>query len=99
MNDLGGNNMSKAILVIDMPSNCKECRFFQEVREEDALGYCKDYKCFFGCSHVGCFIERPKDCPLKPVPKIADYYTDMSTAQSYWADGWNDCLYEILGEQ
>lgn len=48
-----------------MPSNCRECDFFQETWEEDALGFCKDFKCYFDCSHIGCFIERPKDCPLK----------------------------------
>lgn len=87
-------NRRKAILVIDMPSNCKECRFFQEVREEDPLGFCKDYKCFFGCSHVGCFIERPKDCPLRaaPEPELI-WFEDADD----WARGYNTCLDEIFG--
>ena len=90
--------MSKAFLVIDMPNNCKECRFFQEVREEDPLGFCKDYKCFFGCSHIGCFIERPKDCPLKPVPEKE--YADTGIVEvDEFAAGYNSCIDEILGDK
>ena len=88
--------MSKAFLVVDMPSNCKECRFFQEVREEDPLGFCKDYKCFFGCSHVGCFIERPKDCPLRRQPERELVWYDDENG--YWARGYNWCLDEIFGK-
>ena len=99
--------MPKAILVIDMPSNCKECRFFQELWEEDALGYCKDYKCIFGCSHIGCFVERPKDCPLKLVPGtkhqpqyqgngIFGYKTAM---EHEYARGWNECINYFVDKQ
>ena len=55
----------KAILIIDMPNNCKECTFFQEFMEDDGFGLTKSFKCYFGCSHIGCFIERPNDCPLQ----------------------------------
>ena len=72
--------MPKATVVIDMPANCKEYRFFNEVWEEDALGYAKDYVCAFGCSHTGCYVERPTDCPFQPIPENYDDLYDMWTS-------------------
>ena len=85
--------MSKAILVIDMPNNCKECGFFQKFMEDDGFGLSKGFRCFFGCSHIGCFIERPKDCPLKLFPDEVTVFMDD------WADGYNACLEDILGDK
>ena len=49
--------------------------------------------------------ERLKGCKcdLKPMPKHNDYRADTSFDQmklysTGYADGWNDCLDEIIGE-
>lgn len=99
--------MSKAILVIDMPSNCKECQFrvakhynlyeydfWCEVNNEMFKGLKKD------------FTPKNFKCPLKPMPEKkhnnGGYRVIDGTEWFYDSehdDGWNDCLDEILGEE
>ncbi len=73
----------KAILIIDMPTNCNECRIL-------------NYE--YGCPIIGATGERNKGrsemCPLKPMPQ--KYCTDGDDIEedSYW-QGWNECLKEI----
>lgn len=88
--------MSKAILVIDMPTRCGECQV------------CASYQsCAFSireywCSTNGKDVEpdsKPDWCPLKPVPEKYDMHTAI--AQNFDDDGdyelgWNDCLDKIL---
>jgi len=69
----------KAILVIDMPSNCKDCN--KLVRKGCLKG---DYR----------KEQRPKVCPLKPLPQKIEGYIDYE-----YGDGWNACIDEILGEE
>lgn len=59
--------MKKAIVVVDMPENCRECIFYKSTGRFDeyaGFGDCMIYRCPFGCSHDGCYIKRPDDCPL-----------------------------------
>lgn len=52
-----------------MPSNCGECPFYQwneYVDDEPSWGDGVSYSCPFGCSHFGCLVDRPADCPLQP---------------------------------
>ena len=86
----------KAIVVIDeMPKDCEDCTF----------GF--DYRCYMTWKqfeekedeeHRMTTYPRPSWCPLKPMPdrKEQGYPTDDYTIGK--ADGWNACLYEILGE-
>lgn len=76
----------KAILVIDMPSNCKDCN--KLVRKGCLKG---DYR----------KEQRPKVCPLKPIPEKKDYTgfssQGYSEYEARYCDGYNDCIDEILG--
>lgn len=87
--------MPKAIAVIDMPANCKECRFFNEIWEEDALGYAKDYVCAFGCSYIGRYIGRPMDCPLRPMPSKDECYPGIKEYNKGFIDGRNYIIEQI----
>ena len=80
--------MDKAILVIDMPDNCKEC----------SIMFPDEYS--YWCSYdnpepngVFKYVEKgikPDWCPLKPVPDKVEVFMDD------WADGYNACLEDIL---
>lgn len=82
----------KAILVIDMPKECSECPCFYDYLCCQAKG---------GLNVLG--DERPKECPLKPMPekKILDEELFMSgNFRLIHArfTGWNDCIDTITGE-
>lgn len=56
------------LYVKNMPTHCGECPFYQwneYVDDEPSWGNGISYSCPFGCSHFGCLVERPKDCPLQ----------------------------------
>ena len=86
--------MNKAILVIDMPSCCNECK----IRFDDEYSNWCPYD---NPEPNGVFqyvenITKPKWCPLKPVPEEQDvWYEDE---RSDWERGYNNCLREITGE-
>jgi len=90
----------KAILVIDlMPKTCKECKYYddyfcriQKWCPEDDLG--EDGKATW--------------CPLKPLPqyedvgeveRLAEEVGDRKECAVAYADGYNDCINDILGYQ
>ena len=89
--------MNKAILVIDMPTCCNECK----IRFDD------EYSNW--CSYdnpepngVFQYVEnrtKPNWCPLKPVPD-KEYEGGTWTMSGYIEDGfpigWNACINEIL---
>ena len=79
----------KAILVIDMPKNCAECKLIhlQGIGE----GTCNAVE----------WEERPSRCPLRLLPqkKETRYGVQYSgLAEEYRKEGWNECLDAILGE-
>ena len=56
------------LYVKKMPAHCGECPFYQwneYVDDEPLWSDGISYSCPFGCSHFGCLVERPKDCPLQ----------------------------------
>lgn len=76
----------KAILVIDLPKNCSECKlmYLQGIGE--------------GICNAVDWEERPSWCPLKPMPnkRVPD---GSETDQIYGCYvGWNACIEEIVGE-
>lgn len=85
--------MSKAILVIEMPSSCSECK----VKFSDGYSdYCTVKKCEdvyeYGDSNT-----KPNWCPLKPAPQkkeVSFNYWDRAV----FANGYNACIDEILKE-
>lgn len=78
--------MNKAILVIDMPNCCKECIGY-------VLGLHNDF-----CDITKFIIpnreDKPSHCPLKPLP---EHFIRFGYEDDY-AEGYNDCLNEILGD-
>lgn len=75
----------KAILVIDMPKNCAECKlmFLQGIGESI-------------CNVVD-WEERPKWCPLRPLPKKErELGYGRYTNYYLYRCGWNDCIDAIL---
>ena len=81
----------KAILVIDMPKNCGDCRLFMN----------NGNSCW--CAKTGydtTSSSMPNNC-LRPIPKkieAPEIYELWNTDNEY-INGWNDCLNEILGEE
>lgn len=76
--------MSKSIIVIDTPSRCGDCRLAD-------FGKCWGSNSYLHLSTK----DRPKECPLRPLPQKVEM--DMNEYYEGVADGWNDCIDEILG--
>lgn len=94
--------MDKAILVIDIPKNCLDCVCSMEVFSKHICEAKQDRQ----LSKVNMTENKPSWCPLKEMPEkskdtvsvgginggIASYLTE-------YAEGWNDCIDEILEEE
>ena len=100
----------KAIIVIDMPKVCGECR----------ASFCGDvWYCYAGEYRRPLFTEniqeKPSWCPLKPLPckkymrqmpsdvleksqRKRDFIIHKVDVDNSYVEGWNACLDEILGE-
>ena len=98
--------MSKSVLVIDTPENCYDCPFgTRYCRDLEYEGLCELADCL-DCNeiliteeHYDCESKsRPDWCPLKSLPEEdhKNHYPDEW--EDGYADGWNDCLKEIIGE-
>ncbi len=85
--------MGKAYLMLDeMPEKCSYCLFMDEWKST-----CRAIKEHHSVSLV---CRTPDWCPLRPLPER--YYVDQNNiydvaANQTYADGWNDCLDEVLG--
>ena len=78
----------KAIIVIDMPKVCGECR----------ASFCGDVWYYYAGEYRRPLFteniqEKPSWCPLRPMPEQMSW---GHTAD--YIDGYNACLEEILGE-
>jgi hypothetical protein len=85
--------MSKSVLVIDTPENCRSCylRGFT-LNLQYCRGKLKDIK----DTSV-----KPDWCPLKPLPEKKEYIVPIDNVESYKdiiAVGWNACVNEITEE-
>ena len=84
--------MSKALLVIDMPKNCRECPLH--------VSYGRPY-CIKTMRDVVVkdkFALRPEWCPLIKAPEKAYNGTTFENSNAY-TKGWNACVDEILGNK
>ena len=91
--------MSKACLVMDIPSNCKDCNMNVLGREPHTGQMC------FRCVHHPTIMVLPKEtkrpdwCPLRELPKkdnksyFPDEYSDGHR------DGYNACIDELLADK
>lgn len=79
----------KAVLVIDMPNNCEECKIIY------LQGHGESSTC-----ESGDWSKRPSWCPLRPLPEKkneVDIY-GFDLVKNRYATGWNDCLNAIIEE-
>jgi hypothetical protein len=82
--------LSKAILVIDMPENCKDCDFC----------YYSDGRfpsCKLKLMATDDCMEKPDWCPLKQMPQHKNSYTCSEEFLEWCHIGYNECIDEILG--
>lgn len=87
--------MSKAVLVMDMPRHCIECRF-------NDMDFCQAIH-RGGESIPDDMLEfKPDWCPLVPLPeKITEPIDADDVGKDYsqgTMDGWNACIDAITGE-
>ena len=91
-----GLNMSKAILVIDMPKRCTECSaHFLDTPDNHTVKLWCGYKCkevVLDNNKIG---DKPTWCPLKPLPEKED--VDLFSDHAGYALGYNACIDKILG--
>ena len=101
----------KAILVVDMPVSCTQCRF----RDVDGCSVDDCAKSNDGSLVIDRYIydlKRHGSCPLKPMPQelptpymmrqimIADgIQKEKPPYTEEYQKGYNDCIVEILGEE
>jgi hypothetical protein len=84
----------KAILVIDMPTECIECEFCRVFADDKPT----ETHCILTAQRNEDGINTiAKWCPLRPIPKKMRTDGDDIEEDSYWM-GWNDCVDEITGE-
>ena len=86
--------MSKAILVIDMPSRCLNCNCVGYINHNGKFNVCRisgeilkedDY-----------YKQRPNSCPLREVPQKTDFRKAKTETVLNWIEGYNACIDEIM---
>ena len=93
--------MAKAILIMDMPEDCKQCVFCRGlnacklkkylVRDKICTVYTVDKQIMEG--------GKPDWCPLRELPekmKVCGKYPQPDRIAPSYKVGWNACLDEIL---
>ena len=88
--------MAKAVLVMDMPEDCKQCVFCRGlnacklkkylVRDKICTVYTVDKQIMEG--------GKPDWCPLRELPERSDHPEHCDNGR--FDAGWNACLDEIL---
>ena len=82
--------MAKAMLIMDMPSSCKECPCVDE------LGYIRVCHCTGEVIESGYAVRRQDNCPLREIPQKKE--RNFSSLGKYHETiGYNACIDEILG--
>lgn len=88
--------MDKAILVIDMPSCCNECKIRVDDEYSNWCPYDNPEP-----NGVWKYVDngtKPDWCPLKPVPKKLDVDDSIYYQWGDHEDGWNHCIDCIVDE-
>ena len=84
--------MSKAILVMDMPSSCLFCPCSNLIFQQK----CEETGEYITLDNI--YEERPTWCPLRECPtKKEDNSVIYLERYEGYLEGWNDCVNEILG--
>ena len=82
--------MDKAILVIDMPSCCDECKFLNDNHDYPECIVTGETKGYTFRTRE----QKMDRCPLKPAPELQDVWRDDDD----WIIGYNNCVHEIMGD-
>ena len=82
----------KAILVIDMPKSCRDCKLTYLDTGDDAYFGVNVQRCIFDDAEADTD-ERYYDCPLKPLPEPKEI--ELEWLEGEYENGWNDCLKEM----
>lgn len=85
----------KSIVVFNTPTKCKDC-YFNGYRWDVCILVDEDID-----EYVNPNETKPEWCPLRPLPKPITEY-EVKVSYDYdpdYAQGFNDCLNEIVGEQ
>lgn len=95
--------MNKAVLIIDMPKNCYQCRFVGNYKHKELgnMTVCNAAKLEDGNGHYMMSSYAKHDwCPLKPLPEKMnlEHVLDENGDQEIYIKGYNACIDEILGE-
>ena len=80
----GNGEISKAILIIDMPECCGECKM-------SGTDVCRKWN----MKDLSTF---PKDCPIMEVPEKDNKCYFPDEYQEGYSNGWNACIRKILRE-
>lgn len=93
--------MSKAILIMDMPENCLDCRFCREL-DEGIEACCEimdepDGNELFRMIDNDYCQSRPNWCPLQYPPDKEGNSECFDEYEDGYAYGWNSCIEEIIG--
>lgn len=83
----------KAILVIEMPSACKDCPLSVSIDESICVKTLKDI------TDKEYFEQRPDWCPLKPMPEKKEAGKTKNILEIFCNIGYNACIDEILGDK
>jgi hypothetical protein len=82
--------MAKAVLVMDMPESCPDCRFFESDWKE-CYAISKRYN-----RDVMTEEAKPNWCPLRELPEKEHNDNGYDEYSDGYDAGWNACLDEIL---
>ena len=83
--------MSKGIIAVDIPENCRDCKYFGfvcKITGERCNRYNQD--------------KRPVWCPIRSIPEKKDIIGNLKDQEESKRDlvraGWNMCIDELLKE-
>ena len=82
--------MSKAVLIMDMPSCCEFCRFI----EYEPKWHCRmlSYK----DAKINDRFSKIDNCPLRKLPAKKSEEFGQTVTNAAKAEGWNSCLDAIM---
>ena len=82
----------KAILLIDMPTECIECQFCRVLADDKIT----ETRCILTAKRNEDGVNtRAEWCPLKPLPETKDVGYPIDDYAVGFGDGWDACLKEI----
>ena len=89
--------MDKAVLVIDMPKSCKECK----IRFDDEYSNWCSYD---NPEPDGVFKyvqngTKPDWCPLRKIPEKFNEDNSTHGFRNRYKDGWDNCIDELIEKQ